>query len=96
MDMVGREKVRMEESQVTPFVKTISTNISENSKVISRSNTYLKQIKDQSQKIQMKENRINQLTNDILTLKSNVLSLRNVVYQFFRLTPLPKLSLASL
>ena len=86
---------KLGESQLTSFLKSISTNVSENSKVISKSNAYMKQMKELSIRVHKKDVRIANLTSDLLTLKSNLLSLRNILFQFFRMTPLPKLTGAS-
>lgn len=55
----------------------------------------MKQMKDLSNRIHKKDMRINTLTSDLATLKSNMLSIRNIVFQFFRMTPLPGLNKAS-
>ena len=83
------------QSQLTSFLKSISTNASENTKIISKSNAYMKQMKELSNRVHKKDLRIANLTSDILTLKSNMLSLRNILFQFFRMTALPKLGGAS-
>ena len=53
-------------------------------------------MKELSNRIHKKDIRIASLSSDLLTSKSNMLSLRNIIFQFFRMTPLPKLNGSSL
>ena len=55
----------------------------------------MKQMKELSNRIHKKDLRINTLTGDLATIKSNMLFIRNLVFQFFRMTPLHGLNKAS-